>query len=442
MNKKRKIIIIISVCILILLAIIFFASRKDESGNYITEKVSVQDLKQTVSVTGELVSENELSLNFETSGKVSWTGFVGQKLAVGDILGRIDDATLNKEVEKARLALEKAQAEAGISDDQINEADQNVSNAKKYLEEIEDLEDQKVEAADQAYEDASDYYDTALEYYNKMIDEQGTDDNSNALYAKLTLETALKNKHAAEAAKETARRSRDVAIQSAENSYKLAKDQLKTVESDFAKSSKNAVVETARVNYEIALNNLEKAALRSPVSGIVTQVNYKIGEVLGSAVATQPFAKVLSYDFIIESNVPESDIAQIKTGQLAEITFDSLSEDDLFSGEVVEVEPASTVIQDVVYYKVKFKLDNFDQRLKAGMSCDIETKINEKKDVLAITQRAVKKNEAGRDTVKILLESGQLKQVEVKVGLRDDEGMIEIISGLKEGDEIVVTEKE
>jgi RND family efflux transporter MFP subunit len=442
MSKKRKIVIIISVCILILLAIIFFASRKDNSVNYITERVSVQDLKKTVSVTGELVSENELSLNFEMPGKVNWTGFVGQKVTAGDILGQIDDATLNKEVEKARLALEKAQAEAGISDDQVNEADQNVSNAKKYLEGIKELEDQKVEAADQAYEDASDYYDTALDYYNKIVDEQGTEDNSAALYAKLTLDTALKNKHAAETAKETARKSRDATIQSAENSYKLAKDQLKTVESDFAKVSKNAAVGTARVNYEIALENLEKSALRSPVNGIVTRINYKIGEVLGSATVSEPFAKVLSYDFIIESNVPESDIAQIKLGQTAEITFDALSEDDLFSGEVVEIEPASTVIQDVVYYKVKFKLNNFDQQLKAGMSCDIEVKIDEREDVLAIAQRAVEKDESGRSVVKILSENGQVEQIEVKIGLKDDGGMVEIISGLKEGDEVVVMEKE
>ncbi|MDD3607418.1 MAG: efflux RND transporter periplasmic adaptor subunit, partial [Candidatus Moranbacteria bacterium] len=217
---------------------------------------------------------------------------------------------------------------------------------------------------------------------------------------------------------------------------------LKTVESDFAKVSKNAAVGTARVNYEIALENLEKSALRSPVNGVVTQINYKSGEVLGSATVSEPFAKVLSYDFIIESNVPESDIAQIKLGQTAEITFDALSEDDLFSGEVVEIEPASTVIQDVVYYKVKFKLNNFDQQLKAGMSCDIEVKIDEREDVLAIAQRAVEKDESGRSVVKILSENGQVEQIEVKIGLKDDGGMVEIISGLKEGDEVVVMEKE
>jgi len=151
---------------------------------------------------------------------------------------------------------------------------------------------------------------------------------------------------------------------------------------------------------------------------------------------------VLSYDFIIESNVPESDIAQIKLGQKADITFDSLSEDEIFSAEVAEIEPASTVIQDVVYYKIKLKIENINQQLKAGMSCDIEIKIDERKGVLAIPQRAIEKDYNANNIVKVLLENGQTQQTEVKTGLKDDEGLIEIISGLKEEDEVVVTEKE
>jgi len=48
--------------------------------------------------------------------------------------------------------------------------------------------------------------------------------------------------------------------------------------------------------------------------------------------------------------------------QKANITFDALSQNDVFEGEVYEIDPASTVVQDVVYYKIKLRLKNIDQR--------------------------------------------------------------------------------
>ena len=101
MSKIKKIIIIVSASIFILAILFFFANRKKQQENYITEKAVFQDLKSTVSVTGELVSNGRLNLNFETAGRIVSAGFVGQKIAQGDTIGRIDDFILNKEAEKS-----------------------------------------------------------------------------------------------------------------------------------------------------------------------------------------------------------------------------------------------------------------------------------------------------------------------------------------------------
>ncbi len=434
-SKKKKIVIASAIALILMIGLVFYFSRKKSQTEYITEKASYQDIIKTVSATGELKADSELNLNFEITGRLKSVAKVGEEAAQGEAIGALEDYDLNQEVKKAKLALDKAMAEAGITDDKIEEAGQSVSNAKKYLEGVEDLEDQKVEAAQQAYDDACDYYDDTEAYYNKIVEEEG-EESSTAKYAKLTLTSALKSKNSAQEALETAEETKDLNILSAENSLKLAKDQRRTVESDFAQKSTDSVIETARVNYNLALTNLEKAQLKSPVNGIITKMNYEAGEVIGSAAASTPFGRLISYDLLLEANVPESDIVLLKKEQTAEITFDSLSEEERFEAEIVGIEPSSTVIQDVVYYKVKLKIEDLDSRLKPGMSADIDVKIDERKNVLAVPQRAVENKK-----VKILTKEGEVVEKQVKTGLKGDSSMLEIKSGISRGDKVILAEK-
>jgi RND family efflux transporter MFP subunit len=445
MAKKKKIILgILGLIILLFVGIVGRHFLIKPQSKYITEKATRKNLIRTVSATGELVANKELELSFEIGGRIKDIPVkVGQAVAQGEVIAILDNSILSREAEEARLALEKAIADANTNDDQIREAKQAASNAKKYLKEIEDLEDQKVEAADRAYEDAKTYYESALSYYNQVVDEKG-ESSSTAKSAKMTLVSAENSKHSAEEAKDTARKSRDVAVTSAENTLKTAKEQLKTVQSEMALKGRNAAVAAARQKYEIALENLKKASLKAPVNGVITKINYEVGEVLGTAnltAAGNAFGKMLSNDLLLESNVPETDISELMLGQKAEVTFDALSEDDKFEAEIIEIEPAATVIQDVVYYKVKLKLSQVDQRLKAGMSADIVVKVKEKPNVLAIPRRAIKK-ENGKKTVKILLDGDQnIREQAVVTGLESDDGNMEIISGLKEGDTVIVSEE-
>jgi len=82
-------------------------------------------------------------------------------------------------------------------------------------------------------------------------------------------------------------------------------------------------------------------------------------------------------------------------------------------------------------------MENIDRRLKPGMSADIDILTAQRNNVLTISERAVE-SENGKKIVQVLLEGEKTKKVEVETGLRGDGGMIEIKSGLKEGDEAVV----
>ena len=263
MTRNKKITIWSAIAIIIVLVIIFFATRGNEKFEYETELLEKKDITQTVSVTGEMISEDEIGLNFEIGGRIkSVNVFVGKAVAKGDVIGMINDDVLSQEYNQAEAALAQAIANAGTSDDVVREAKQAKENAQDYLDEIEDLEDQKVDAAEQASDDADDYYDDALEYYNQVLSDDGPN-ASTTKSAKLTLDTALANKHAAEEAVITTDKAKDLALVSAENTLKSSKESLKTAQSEFAKSSRDSAVASARAVYNVTLQNLEKAVLTS-----------------------------------------------------------------------------------------------------------------------------------------------------------------------------------
>jgi RND family efflux transporter MFP subunit len=342
-------------------------------------------------------------------------------------------------VEKAKAALKKARAESGAEEDQIRELEENVDNAEDYLEVVEDYQEEVIESAELDYEGAKQYYREISSQYEGLEEEEG--ENSAILReTKLALINAENNKEKAEKALEVARKNKKMNLLSAKNSLDTAEEKLKTAESKYVKASRNASVEAAKADYEAVLEKLENSFLKAPVSGIISKINYEKGEVLGNALSGGNFGEIISSDFILEVDVPESDISEINSGQEAEITFDAFSEEDRVGAEIVDIEPSSTVVQGVVYYKAKMKLKENNLNIKAGMTGDAEILIDEKRGVLKISRRAVQEKEQG-DFVEVVTEDLKVVEKKVETGLEDDMGYVEISSGLQEGDEVVVMKK-
>lgn len=442
--KKKKYIIIALIVAVAAIGGYFLLGKKQQQ--YETETVKKTDLVQTVSVTGELRSDVELNLNFEVAGKVNQVSVKkGDKVTAGETLAVVDGFELSEQLKVAKSALDQAIAQAGISDDEIARLTIIADDAKKYRDDTEDLEDQKVSAAKQARDDAEDKYNHTLEYYNKVVDDEGSDDTQAALSAKLTLDTALASYNAAREAYETAQKSADLSKRAAKNSYNTAIENLGKAKSSSQQLYDNAAVIAAQSKYDIAKLEFEKSFLKAPVNGEVVAVNYDEGEIIGTASVTgttsisgTAVVQLITSDFLVEADVAESDIAKIKIGDRAIATFDALSEQDNFELEVVSLDPAATVIQDVVYYKVKFKLGGtIDTRLRQGMTVNVDVVTDEKKRALAIPERLVQEDEDGDKFVEVLKVEGKPEKVKIETGLRADEGLIEVASGLKEGDEVV-----
>lgn len=261
---------------------------------------------------------------------------------------------------------------------------------------------------------------------------------------------------------DSAKQALDKAKVTADNSFKAAQAQVEIMESSLASAqatlalkkasprevdlaSLRAQVEEAKVSLELAEDNLENTKIKAPVAGVISAINYKVGEQVslgGSSVSILPVISIVGNeeDLRIEVDISESDIPKINTGDKVEITFDAFGQDKKFEGEVISVDPAETVIQDVVYYQVDINIINGIEKVKPGMTANVEIFTDRREDVLYIPQRAIiRKN--GEQLARIL-EKGEPVEVSVETGLRANDGLIEIISGLKEGEEVITHIKE
>jgi multidrug efflux pump subunit AcrA (membrane-fusion protein) len=201
------------------------------------------------------------------------------------------------------------------------------------------------------------------------------------------------------------------------------------------KETFKATVRKYKAELESAQQQLAKTRMYSPIDGIVTAVDIEEGEVVTLNTAT--IITVIKEGVLeIEANVPEADIAKVSLGQNVEVTFDALSLKDVFKGKISFIYPASNVIQDVVFYKVKIQLDYVDPRLKPGMSCDADINTFEKNNVMIIPSRALKTN-GGGSYVEILKENNVVERKNVEVGADGDDGLVEIKSGILEGDNVI-----
>lgn len=413
----------------------WYWKRVTTKPTYTTVTVTRGDVKETVSVSASLVASEDIDLNFEITGRIkSVAAKEGQKVSMGDTIATLESASLNEGVASAQAALDRARAEGMANDDALREANSSAKDAKVYYDAVGDAEDQKVSSADAAYDNARDYEADAETYYNQVVADSGAS-SATAKSAKLSLTTAINAREAADEARDSARKNRNSAIQYAKNTWNAAKEKVKTLESSAQKTIKTSAIASAEASYQIALANAEKAKIKAPVNGEVVKLSYQAGEVVGTSVSGS-FGKLLSYDSLLEAKVPESDIVKVKLGQKADISFDSFDSNDLVSAEVVEIEPNSTVIQDVVYYIVKLRLVSIDARLKPGMSGDADIKIDEKQNVLEIPSRILREDGVKR-FAKVLLSNGSVEDREVTVGLRGNDGLVEVRSGLSEGDAVI-----
>jgi len=180
---------------------------------------------------------------------------------------------------------------------------------------------------------------------------------------------------------------------------------------------------------------LAKTILLSPIAGIVTKADAKVGEIVSQNTVLVSVISIANFE--IEANSPEADVAKLKVGAKARVTLDAYGDEFVFDAEIISIDPAETIVEGVSTYKTKLAFLKEDARIKSGMTADIDVFGERRANVLALPARAIA-TKAGEKFVKVLVSSSQ-KEIKIETGLRGSDGMIEIISGLAEGDKVVIS---
>jgi RND family efflux transporter MFP subunit len=300
--------------------------------------------------------------------------------------------------------------------------------------------------------------DAILAYQTGMAEAE-----DNLAKAKTDLANAIKSARNALTSVRLAGEQKLAAAQSkadtSQEAWLVAKAQLENIKSPARSqdiSLYQAQVKQAEAVLALARKQIEDSLIKAPIDGTVVKIDYKVGE--QATAAKSAIAILGENNFEIEVDISEADIAKVKKDNLAEVTLDALGDEVKFFGKVYSIEPAETVIQDIIYYKVKVQfafwqngldmesgnletefMEKDEEKLayiKPGMTANVIITTASRENVLIMPSRAVIEKNNGERYVRILVDKRVVEEP-VKIGLRGDGGMVEVLSGVKEGDQAI-----
>lgn len=391
-KKKSKLKwIILSIILILGLSFTYmkFFVKQDDSILVTTSKVSRKTIIQKVSAVGSIKPETEVKISSETSGELIYLGVKeGDTVSQGQILARIKPDIIETQLKQQEAALDGAKM-----DIEFQEA--NVEQTKAIFKRTKELFEKEF-SSKQDLENAKANYDKAQSQYQSAL------------------------------------------ARFAQNQASLS--QIK--------------------------RSADRTTIYSPINGVVTSLLVEMGEkILGTAqfqgTEIMKVADLNIINAIVE--VDENDVVLLEKGDSARVEIDAFP-NKVFNGFVLEIGHSAilsnTGSQDqVTNFQVKIRLLDYDRKIRPGMSCEVKIETEIRKDVLAVPLQAVtvrtnieKADESKRGIRKVVDEkktmSNKPKPVvfvrngnaaklnSVEVGISDN-GFIEVLSGLKEGEEII-----
>jgi HlyD family secretion protein len=155
----------------------------------------------------------------------------------------------------------------------------------------------------------------------------------------------------------------------------------------------SAKADVAAAMADLALNetNLDKARIRSPITGVVLSRNVEPGQTVASSLQA-PVLFTIAEDLSemeVQVDVDEADVGKVREGQEAVFTVDAYP-DKAFSATIRELRFGSEVVQGVVTYKAVLTTDNSELLLRPGMTATAEIIVEKVADAVTIPNAALR----------------------------------------------------
>jgi HlyD family secretion protein len=485
---KRKIILIV-IAAVIILPVIYNVFFKKEKADFTVADVVKGTVIQEVSETGQIKMGKAINLGFKNAGTIqSVFAEVGDQVWPGTILARLSTTQLVIERDEAQAALAIAQAKldkllAGATTEEIRVVQTDLTNAKQSLQDTIDGSYEKgigvlttVNPIQETYFNSGDQEsmtvkDKESNIENVLSSAKGyidlakiypTDENIDN--ASLELKKALTNiytdlttirnitetvnyKNTVTLADKTSLDTSKTNINTALTNLNTAQGAVEEARDDLALELAapapadialyQAQVAQAQADVALCNNQIDDATLRSLMQGRVTKVNKRAGETWqpSPSESVVTILPVMPYD--IEVDIYEEDVVKVKINDTVAIKLPAFPT-QIFSGKVISIDPAEKLVESVVYYTVTISFDDAPEGIKPGMSADVTIKTAEKSDVLVVPGAAVEKKD-NKAFIQIVKEDNNLEEREIQIGLSGSNDLIEVISGLTEGEKVAIS---
>jgi HlyD family secretion protein len=472
---KKKLITGIFFVVLLVALLGITACSSATTGAIIRQQVTVArgDLTVSVSGNGKVAAPREARLAFGSSGKVSKIAVKeGDIVKAGDVLAKLDTRSLELSLKQAQMALTQAQGTLMQAQLAQKTAENNLDNLRNSGNSLKLALLNAQIARDTAqislntgitavnFTTIEAELNRAQAWYDYVLRMQGQGTGSSDSWS-LALDTAKESLKTAQAAYNNALAGEDSnqvnlkkkQLEAANLSVTLAQKNIDDLGKNIAlqelqAASSNQTTRQAQQGVDLAQQSLadaqkqlDEATIAAPFDGVIAAVLVKEGDNIASpTMAPTPVIQIINpniLELVIE--VDEIDIPSVKLAQDASIKVDALP-GTVFKGRVTAMYPVPAEKGGIVLYQVKISLDIPEKSgIKVGMSASADIVSAKHAGVLIVPSRAVTKNSAGQTVVQVQVGNKTQEKV-VSVGL--DDGMnLEIISGLNQGDTVVVETK-
>ena len=416
-----------------------------------TEQAARGDITEIVSASGTVAAAEENGVYIETTQKVSAVNVkLGDIVEVGDILVEYDVDYSKKELENTlkqnQISLKNSQLSlqsltAAPTESELLTLNSNIASAEKNLldarnnltstqTQITQLETALINA-----EKSEANYKALL-----AVGGASQEEYDNAVEAVDDAKTALEEAKTSIPSLEMAISNAEASLNQANINYKLALDPL----SD----------ENSQINYQKQQNEISKAQLTienvqdkisdlieystAHVSGTVISVGVEDGSVVTEDTEILKIADL--NNLIVTAYISEYDVPLLNLGQNVTITTDAIA-NTVYTGKVSYISPIASVTSTFsgseTTVEVEVSIDNPDGVLKPGYSVDMEIAVTDVQDAVTVSLSAVALDpKENSHYVFTISPERNLEKTYVEIGATDDL-IVEITSGLSEGDTVV-----